>query len=388
MSSSSEVYKASFIPGLGKVSNRIALSPMTRGRCLNQTGIVEDHHVEYYTQRSANNGGAALLISEGTYPHHTGIGCVGAPGIYNQEQVEAWKYVTAAVRASGSLFFCQLWHQGRATHSAFMKNGEKPIGPSEIKLIGDGTFKMRVPGSDEPVEAETPRAMTLEDIEEISSAYAKASDGAMEAGFDGVELHAANGYLVDQFLQPCSNKRTDEFGGSLENRLRFLDLTVDKMLKVIPREKLGVKLSPNGTFNDMGSEDNFETFTAVIELLAKKRVCYIHLVDGFFTPFHEKCDLFTLDHAMDIIKKVQGENRVTALIGNSGYLKKETEKAIAEGKADMIALGRPFLKNPDLVFRYENNIPETPQGEDMSHYYVRHPVDKRSGYCDWPRAAL
>eukprot|EP00924_Labyrinthula_sp_SR-Ha-C_P006287 augustus_masked-scaffold_31-processed-gene-2.63-mRNA-1 protein AED:0.01 eAED:0.01 QI:0/-1/0/1/-1/1/1/0/388 len=388
MTSNSETYKVSLVPGLGKVSNRIALAPLTRGRCIHETNLVEAHHVEYYAQRSANNGGAGLVISEGTYPHHTGIGYIGAPGIFNKKQMEAWKSVTAAVRASGSLFFCQLWHQGRASHSAFQKNGEKPLAPSELKLKGDGTFKMRVPGSTDPVEAETPKAMTLEDIEEISSAYAEAAAASIEAGFDGIELHAANGYLVDQFLQSCTNIRTDDFGGSLENRLRFLELTVDKILKVVPKEKVGVRLSPNGTFNDMGAEDNFETFNAAIELLAKKGVCYIHLIDGVFSPFHDKCEFFTLDHAMAAIKKIQGEDRITALIGNTGYFKKETEKAIAEGKADLIAIGRPFIENPDLVFRYKNELPITPHGENLSYFYVRDPEDPRKGYCDWPRATL
>ena len=231
------------------LKNRIVMAPMTRARA-GEERLANPLIAEYYRQRAS----AGLLITEGVLVSRQGIGWMNAPGIYTDEQAEAWRQVVEAVHAQGTPIFLQLWHCGRASHSSFHQEEGLPVAPSAIKLDGD---PIHTPAGNEPYE--TPRALETEEISAVVADYRKAAERARAAGFDGVELHAANGYLIDEFLQSKTNKRTDRYGGSLENRFRFLGEILEALQTVLPNGAMGVHLSPNGNFNDMGSPDFRET---------------------------------------------------------------------------------------------------------------------------------
>ena len=233
---------------------------------------------EYYAQRAS----AGLIITEATVVSKQGIGWLNSPGIYTDEQAEAWKQVVDAVHAKGTPIFLQLWHCGRASHSSFHDGGKLPVAPSAIKINGD---YIHTPQGKQPYE--TPRALETDEIPLIVDDYGRAAERARTAGFDGVELHAANGYLIDQFLQSKTNQRTDHYGGSLENRYRFLDEIVQAVLLALPAGRVGVHLAPNGSFNDMGSPDFRETFLYVARRLDQYGLAYLHVVDGLEFGFHE-----------------------------------------------------------------------------------------------------
>lgn len=365
------------IGSFGKLSNRMALAPLTRARATEE-GVVGRHHVDYYTQRAT--GG--LLISEGTHISEQAKGWWCAPGIYTEEQLEAWKPVTASVHDAGGKILLQLWHTGRSSHSDY-HDGKLPVSASAVKI---GFGKVKVQGNEDK-EYEVPRALETEEIPGLIQTYVAATENALKAGFDGVEIHDANGYLLDQFLQSKTNKRTDKYGGSLENRLRLLSELLESMEKVIPLDKVGVRFSPNGVFNDMGSEDFVETFTAAIKLCAERKVAYTHIMDGLGFGFHKLGEPFTLKMTKDIIKAVQGENIVTSVIGNCGYTKETGSAAIAAGDADMIAYGRPWIANPDLVFRFKENVPLT-EVEGMDHLYSGGSSTPEKGYSDFANAVI
>lgn len=323
----------------GQVSkNRVALAPMTRARA-GKERLANDLIKEYYLQRSS----AGLLISEGLAISTQAIGWSNTPGIYTQEQVEAWKPVTAAVRATGALFYAQLWHSGRASHSSFREDGRLAFAPSAIKIEGE----IHTPLGKQPTEV--PQAITVEQIRQTVEEFAQAAKNAKEAGFDGIELHGANGYLIDEFLQRKSNQRTDEYGGSLENRFRFLKEILDEIKKYFPIERVAVRLSPNGVYNDMGSPDFRESFSYYIEQLNGYGLAYLHVMDGLGFGFHGLGEAFTLEDVRKLFKGI--------VIGNCGHDQKYAEDAVSQGRADLIAFGRPYISNPDLVERFKNNWP-------------------------------
>lgn len=362
---------------IGVAKNRIALAPLTRARATIDGGVVGPHHAEYYKQRSS----AGLLISEATNISEQARGWVGAPGIYTDEQVRAWKQVTNAVHEAGSLIVLQLWHTGRSSHSDF-HNGELPVSASAIKAEGDGVY---VPeGVKKPFEA--PRPLTVPEIPGIVRSFVTAAKNALEAGFDGVEIHGANGYIIDQFLQSKTNKRTDQYGGSIENRLRFLKEILEAMIEEIPPSKIGIRFSPNGVLYGMGSEDYVETFTAAIKLCAEKGLAFVHVMDGVGLGFHQLGDRFTLAMARKIVAEVQGSDTITSIIGNAGHTKESGEQEIAAGHADLIAYGRPFIANPDLPLRFAKNIPLT-EVEGMDHWYAFGVKDRTQGYTTFKPAA-
>ena len=259
------------------LKNRVVMSPLTRSRAGEQR-LPNALMAEYYAQRSS----AGLIISEATVVSKQGIGWLNSPGIYSDEQAEAWKQVVDAVHSKGTPMFLQLWHCGRASHRAFHENGELPVAPSAIKINGD---YIHTPIGKQPYE--TPRALETDEIPAIVEDYRRAAERAKAAGFDGVELHSANGYLIDQFLQSKTNHRTDRYGGSVENRYRFLDEIVTAILTVWPSNRVGVHLAPNGNFNDMGSPDYRETFLYVARQLDRYNLAYLHVVDGLEFGFHE-----------------------------------------------------------------------------------------------------
>jgi len=341
------------------LKNRIALAPMTRGRA-GETRIPNETMAEYYHQRS----GAGLLITEATVISEQGIGWIGSPGIFTEEMVEGWRVVTDRIKPTGTPIFLQLWHCGRASHSDF-HGGELPVSASAVKLNGDS---IHTPFGKKPYE--TPRPMSLNEIAATVDDYRKAAMNAKAAGFSGVEIHGANGYLINQFLDSKTNQRKDQYGGSVENRFRFFKEVVEAVLKVWEADRVGARISPNGVFNDMGSENFRETYLYAAEALNKLKLGYLHVMDGLAFGFHEKGAPMTLAEFRPIYDGM--------LMGNCGHTKETAEKIISDGQADVIAFGRPFITNPDLPERFKNNWPLNP-AEDMSRWYTPGP----EGYIDY-----
>lgn len=324
--------------------NRVVMAPLTRARA-GVTRVPNDLMQEYYIQRAS----AGLIISEAVTISEQGFGWVDSPGIYNEAQVEGWKKITTALHEKGTPIFMQLWHCGRASHSSFHA-GKPPVSASAIKLNGD---TIHSPAGKQPYE--TPRALETHEVAAVVQDYLRAAERAKAAGFDGIEIHAANGYLIDQFLQSKTNHRTDVYGGSLENRFRFLKEIVEAILTVWPADRVGVRLSPNGVFNDMGSPDFRETFTDAGKRLNAFGLAYLHVVDGLAFGFHELGAPMQLPEFRAVFSGT--------LMGNCGYTAEAAESAIASGNADLIAFGRPFLSNPDLVERFANDWELNPPAE-------------------------
>jgi len=337
------------------------MSPLTRSRAGDER-MPNALIAEYYVQRAS----AGLIISEAVVVSKQGIGWLSTPGIYSDAQAEAWKMVVDAVHAKGTPMFLQLWHCGRASHRDFFENGELPVAPSAIKIEGDFTH---TPIGKQAYE--TPRALETEEIPAIVEDFRRAAARAKDAGFDGIELHAANGYLIDQFLQSKTHHRTDRYGGSLENRYRFLDEIVRAVITVWPSNRVGVHLAPNGSFNDMGSPDYRETFLYVATQLNKYDLAYLHAMDGLAFGFHRLGDPMTLAEFREVFHG--------PLMGNCGYTQETAEAAIRNRLADMISFGRPYLSNPDLVERFGNDWPLNPPA-DVHVWYS----PGAAGYTDFP----
>jgi N-ethylmaleimide reductase len=345
------------------LSNRIVLAPMTRGRA-GAARLPNQLMAEYYAQRSS----AGLIITEGVTISEEANGWNESPGIYTDEMTDGWKHSTNAVHKKGGAIFAQLWHTGRASHSSF--HGGKPaVAPSVIKI---NEPEIHTPTGKQPHEV--PRALETSEISRVVDDYRRAAERAKKAGFDGVELHAANGYLIDEFLQSKTNHRTDQYGGSIENRYRFLKEIVDAVTSVLPANRVGVHLAPNGAFNDMGSPDFREQFTFVAQQLDRFGLAYLHIVDGLAFGYHNLGEAMTL---AEFRKVFHGP-----LMGNCGYSKETAERAIAEGHADLISFGRPFISNPDLVERFKNGWP---LAEPASLSAWSSPGAK--GYTDFPAYA-
>jgi N-ethylmaleimide reductase len=337
------------------------MAPMTRSRA-GKEGIANTLMAEYYAQRAS----AGLIITEGTFISDQAIGWLNVPGIMDETQTNAWKQVVDAVHAKESKIFLQLWHCGRASHSSFHSNGALPVAPSAIAIEGDS---IHTPNGKQPHEV--PRSLETNEISLVVEDYRQAAVRAKAAGFDGVEIHSANGYLLDEFLQSKTNHRGDRYGGSLENRYRFLKEVVEAVITVWPAERVGVRLSPNGVYNNMGSPDFRETFLYVATQLNQFGLAYLHLLDGLAFGFHELGTPMTLDEFQQVFD--------SPIVGNCGYSQAEAEAAIAENKADLVAFGRPFISNPDLVERFANGWPLNPAA-DISVWYS---FDK-TGYTDYP----
>ncbi len=343
------------------LGNRVVMAPLTRSRA-GAARMPNTLMKEYYTQRA----GAGLIITEGTTISTQANGWLHTPGIYTAEQTEAWKQIVDAVHAKGTLIFLQLWHTGRASHSSFHENDGLPVAPSAIKIEGEG---IHTPNGKQP--RQTPRALETAEIPQVVEDYRKAAANAKEAGFDGVEIHGANGYIIDEFLQSKTNHRTDKYGGSIENRYQFLKEIVESILTVWDSSRVGVRLSPNGNYNDMGSPDFRETFTYVIQELNQYGLGYLHIVDGLEFGFHELGEPMTLAEIKTIYDGT--------LMGNCGYDRNSAEQAIASGDADLIAFGRPIISNPDLVERFANNWELNPSPEQSIWYSF-----DAEGYTDFP----
>jgi N-ethylmaleimide reductase len=341
------------------LKNRIVMAPLTRGRA-GKERVPNDLMAEHYYQRAS----AGLLITEATVISQQGIGWIDSPGIFTDEMVEGWRKVTDKVTPTGTPIFLQLWHCGRASHSDF-HHGDLPVSASAVKLNGD---HIRTPLGNKPYE--TPRPLSLADIQATVNDYRKAAKNAKAAGFSGVEVHGANGYLINQFLDSHTNHRDDHYGGSPENRFRFFKDVLEAVLEVWPPEQVGARISPNGVFNDMGSDDFRQTYLYATERLNALKLGYLHIMDGLAFGFHEKGAQMTLAEFRPLFHGI--------IIGNCGYTKETAEESIAARHADMIAFGRHFITNPDLPERFRNNWPVNP-AEDMSRWHTSGP----EGYTDY-----
>lgn len=325
------------------LKNRFVMAPLTRMRSKQPGNVPYELNAQYYAQRSS----AGLIISEATQVSQQGQGYPGTPGIHTVAQVEGWKLVTKAVHENEGKIFLQLWHVGRISHRSHQIENALPVAPSAIQPSG-GTYS----ASWKEVPFETPRALELEEIPQIIEQFKLGAENAKEAGFDGVEVHGANGYLLDQFLQDGSNKREDVYGGSIENRARLLLEIVDSVIGVWGSNRVGVRLSPYGTFNDMSDSNPIELFNYVLEELEKRKIAYVHLIEprSSFAGGSDKLD----DNAV-ITSKLFRKNFTGVLISAGGYNVQSAKEAVLNRDADAIAFGRLFIANPDLVRRAEEN---------------------------------
>jgi len=350
---------------LGAISlpNRLVMAPMTRSRADNPGHVPTDMHVEYYVQRAT----AGLIVTEGSQVSEQGVGYINTPGIYSDEQVAGWKKVTDAVHADGGRIYVQLWHVGRVSHP-FFHNGELPVAPSAIKPEGAKAFTGK--GME---EVPTPRALDLSEIPGVVDQFRQAARNAKAAGFDGAEIHGANGYLLDQFLQDGSNQRTDEYGGSLENRSRFVLEVVQAVVDELGADRVGIRFSPQGSASIQDS-DPVATFSYVTEQLNKFNLAYLHVIEA--RPGHSMARPDQPAVAAHLRKIFNG-----AFILNGGYTQETAEKALANNEADLIAFGVPYIANPDLAERFEQGA--ALNNPDPSTFYV--PGEK--GYTDYPSLA-
>ena len=340
------------------LKNRIIMAPLTRCRSV-EKNTPNDLMAEYYAQRAS----AGLIISEASQITPRGIGYPCTPGIYTQEQIDGWKKITQAVHKKDGKIFLQLWHVGRISHSSFL-NGELPVAPSAIKPSGQVyTFQGMQ-------EYETPQELSISEIQEVIKTYTKAALNAMQADFDGVEIHSANGYLLDQFLRDGTNTREDTYGGSIENRSRFLFEVVDAISKKIGSDKVGVRLSPSGTFNDMKDSNPKEHFTYVCNKLNTCNLAYLHIVDALEGDIRHGANVVELSVIRDAYKGV--------LITCGAYDKKRGNDAIQNNLADAVAYGELYISNPDLVERFEKNA--ALNKADVNTYYTQ----DEKGYTDYP----
>ncbi len=341
------------------LDNRIVMAPLTRCRSV-EDHIPNDLMATYYEQRTS----AGLIISEATQISPMGIGYPCTPGIYTPEQIEGWKKVTERVHKHGGKMFLQLWHVGRISHSSFLE-GRVPVSASAIKASGQVyTFEGMK-------EYETPHALEIPEIQAIVKEYAQAAKSAIEAGFDGVEIHSANGYLLDQFLRDGTNRREDEYGGSIENRSRFLFEVIKAVISQVGADKTGLRLSPSGTFNDMSDSDPQEHFRYVCEKLNAFDLAYLHIVDALEGDISHGAKVVPLSVIRDAYQGV--------LIVCGGYDKEKGNRVIQERLADAVAYGTLYIANPDLPERFKTSA--SLNEADVNTFYTQ----DAKGYTDYPR---
>jgi N-ethylmaleimide reductase len=319
-------------------------------------------HVDYYRQRA----GAGIIITEATQISPEGKGYLQTPGIHTPGQAAAWRRVTDAVHEAGGKIVVQLWHVGRISHTSLQPDGQPPVAPSALNA-GSKTFTAN--GFENTSD---PRALELAEMPRIVADYAHAAAMALEAGFDGVEVHGANGYLLDQFLKTGSNHRDDAYGGSVENRARLLLEVMEAVTRVWGGDRVGLRLSPFSPANGISDDNPQETFEYVIKALNRFGLAYLHLVEGATGGSRALQEGQSIDR---LRKLFEGP-----YMANNGYDREMALKAVAEGHADFIAIGRPFIANPDLVARYERDLPLAES--DQSTYYG----GGREGYTDYPAA--
>lgn len=351
------------------LKNRIIMAPLTRMRSKQPGNIPYELNAEYYGQRAS----AGLIISEATQISQQGQGYPATPGIYSDEQVEGWKKVTSAVHDKGGLIFLQLWHVGRISHPSLQPDGKAPVAPSALAAKNSGTYT----ADWQPTEILEPRALETDELPGIVDDYIKAAKNAKRAGFDGVEVHGANGYLLDQFLQDGSNKRTDAYGGSIENRSRLLLEVVDAVIDVWGAGRVGVRLSPYGTFNDMSDSDPIALFNYVLEQLNKRQIGFAHLIEPRSTSAGGSDEVYVdAPSTSDLFRK----SFDGVFLSAGGYDAASAKEAVESGQADGVVFGRYYISNPDLPERIKAGKEFTPY--DRATFYG----GDEKGYTDYARA--
>jgi N-ethylmaleimide reductase len=339
-----------------RLPNRIVMAPLTRNRAA-PGDVPRSMHATYYSQRAT----AGLIITEASPISPQGVGYPGTPGIYSEAQIAGWQTVTEAVHDAGGHIFQQLWHVGRISHPDLQPGGTVPVAPSAIRPEGEAFTASGM----QPFV--TPRALETEEIQAIVAQYAVAARNALQAGFDGVEVHAANGYLIDQFLRDGSNRRTDDYGGSLENRSRILREVLHVVCEAVGAERVGVRISPENSFNDMHDSQPQETFESVAGLLGGLGPAYLHVVEGDMVSGQKRLDYGRIRAAFKGI-----------YMANCRYDLPRAQQAISTGAADMVSFGALYIANPDLVKRFRTGAalnepdPETYYGGD-EHGYIDYP---------------
>lgn len=359
MTSSADLFKP-FRLGSLTLNNRIVMAPLTRSRA-GKGDAQGPMNAEYYAQRAS----AGLIISEATQISQQGKGYAFTPGIYTEQQIAGWKLVTDSVHANNGLIFAQLWHVGRISHPDLQIDHQLPVAPSAIRPLGkaytESGFK----------EFVTPRALETHEISGIIDQYSHAGLCAKQAGFDGIEIHAANGYLLDQFLRDKTNKRTDQYGGSLVNRARLMLEVVEALTHVWPADRIGIRLSPVSPVNDIEDNHPMTTFTYVVEQLNRFHLAYIHCIEGVtIGPRTIPADF----SFADLRKAFHG-----VYMANNGYDLELALQARRENLADLICFGRPFIANPDLVKRFMTNATLAAEAPKETWY-----GNGAHGYTDWP----
>lgn len=341
-----------------QLRNRIAMAPLTRNRA-GEGGVPQPMNATYYAQRAS----AGLIVTEATPISAMGHGYPALPGIYTDAQVAGWKKVTDAVHAKGGKIVIQLWHVGRISHPSLLPNQALPVAPSAIKPAGQAFTYQGL------VDYVTPRALEVAELPAIVQDYVHATKCAIAAGFDGVEIHAANGYLLDQFLRDGTNRRTDEYGGSIENRARLLLEVTQAVVATIGADKVGVRLSPVNPFNDMKDSNPQAVFNHVANALNRFNLAYLHAVEG---GIHGGGESDPFDFAA-FRKQFKG-----AYMANLSYDKQRGNQAVASGHADVVAYGVPYIANPDLVERFQQDAPLN--AADSNTFYG----GSEKGYTDYP----
>jgi N-ethylmaleimide reductase len=348
--------------GLLTLQNALVMAPLTRSRAIGN--VPNDLMTEYYAQRAS----IGLIITEGTSPSPNGVGYARIPGIYSKEQVAGWRRVTEAVHAKGARIFIQLMHTGRISHPLNLPADARVLAPSAVaakeQMYTDAEGMKPLP---------VPQAMSQEDLDSTKQEFVQAAKNAIEAGFDGVELHSANGYLLEQFLRPNSNTRDDRYGGSIENRARFVLEVVDAIIAAIGKDKVGIRLSPFGVFNDMPLYPEMEAdYTYIVKQLNERGLLYLHLVD------HSSMGAPQIPDSMRATFRAQSN---THLILSGGYDPERAERDLVAGKGHAIAVGKAILANPDLVTRWQKGGALNPP--DFGTFYTPGP----KGYTDYPALA-
>jgi len=339
-----------------ELPNRIVLAPLTRNRA-GPGNVPQAMNTTYYVQRAS----AGLIITEASQISPQGVGYPATPGIHSEAQVAGWRALNEAVHAAGGRIFLQLWHVGRISHPSLQPDNGLPVAPSAIRPQGDAITYQG------PQPFQTPRALGGDEIAAIVADYARAARHARDAGFDGVEIHAANGYLLDQFLRDGTNHRRDAYGGSIENRMRLLNEVVAAVTAVWGGARVGVRLSPENSFNDIRDSQPQQTFNAVADMLRAHTLCYLHVVEG---------DLMSGARELDYL---QLKRRFGGIyMANAGYDFERASRALGAGTADLVAFGRLFLANPDLPARFAQRAPLNEPNPDT--FYGG---DER-GYTDYP----
>jgi N-ethylmaleimide reductase len=352
-----------------QLSHRVVMAPLTRMRAQRPSLAPRRLNAEYYGQRATAGG---LIIAEASPVTPSGYGNPGVPGIWSEEQISGWRQVVEAVHAEGGMIFLQLWHVGRVSHSSFQPEAALPVAPSAVPISSE--YKT-VTADGKVVTYETPRALETEEIAGVVDAFREAARNALAAGFDGVEVHGANGYLLEQFLQSRTNRRTDKYGGSIENRARLLLEVTKAAIEIWGASHVGVRLSPYGVANDSGEADPMPLYTFVVKALDPLGLAYLHLIE----PRSSGAGRAEVNHqnvpsAMVLFRPIWRG----VLIAAGGFTGEAAEAAIAAGHADAVAFGRIFISNPDLPNRLRHGFPLTPY--NRATFYG----GDETGYTDYP----